>query len=95
MANHKSAVKRNKQNLERRARNRANKSRVKNAIKDIDKAINESKSVEEAQKALETAIPVIYRASVKGTIHKKNASRKVSRLTKRVNTFVKGAETAA
>ncbi len=86
MANHKSALKRNRQNLVRRSRNRANKTRIKNAVKAIDAAIAES-SLENAQAALKLAVPVICRAAVKGTIHKKNASRKVSRLTKRVNAF--------
>lgn len=95
MANHKSALKRNRQSLERRARNRANKSRMKTAIKSIDTAINEAKSAEKAQQALVAAIPEICRAAVKGTIHKRNASRKVSRLTKRVNAFVKSTQTAA
>jgi small subunit ribosomal protein S20 len=42
-------------------------------------------SVEMAQEALKVAIPVIAKTGGKGTIHKKNASRKVSRLTKGVN----------
>ena len=87
MANHKSALKRNRQNLLRRLRNRSNKSRMKTAIKDVLTAI-EQNSVEGAQEALKAAIPVIARTAVKGTIHKKNASRKISRLTKRVNAFV-------
>ncbi len=89
MANHKSAIKRNRQNLLRRSRNRANKTRIKNVIKAVDAAILEQ-SAEKAQEALKTAIPVIQRAATKGTIHKRNASRKVSRLTKRVNSFVSG-----
>ncbi len=90
MANHKSALKRNRQSLLRRSRNRANKTRVKNAIKAVDAAIQE-KSAEKAQEALIAAVPVIQRAAVKGAIHKKNASRKVSRLTKRVNVFLSNA----
>ena len=90
MANHKSAIKRNRQNLLRRGRNRANKTRIKNVIKAVDAAILEQ-SAEKAQEALKTAVPVINRAAVKGTIHKKNASRKVSRLTKRVNLFLSGS----
>lgn len=71
----------------RRLRNRARNSRMKTAIKAVDAAI-EAKSVETAQEALLAAIPVIDRVAVKGNLHKKNASRKVSRLTKRVNAFV-------
>lgn len=84
MANHKSAEKRNRQSIVRRLRNRTNKTRMKNAIKVVNAAI-EAGSLEDAQTALSSAIPVIAKTASKGTIHKKNASRKVSRLTKRVN----------
>ena len=94
MANHKSAIKRNRQSLVRRARNRANSSKMKTAIKAVDAAIEEQ-SVEKAQAALRAAIPVIQKVASKGTLHKKTASRKVSRLTKRVNSFVASAQSAA
>jgi small subunit ribosomal protein S20 len=84
VANHKSAEKRNRQSIVRRLRNRTNKTRMKNAIKVVNAAI-EAGSLEDAQTALSSAIPVIAKTASKGTIHKKNASRKVSRLTKRVN----------
>lgn len=87
MANHKSALKRTRQSIVRRTRNRANRSTVKTAIRQVTDAI-EQKSVEVALEALKEAIPVIDRAAVKGAMHKKTASRKVSRLTKRVNEFV-------
>ena len=92
MANHKSALKRNRQNVVRRARNRANKTKIKNAIKAIDAAIADN-NPETAQAALKVAIPTIMRVASKGTIHKKTASRKVSRLTRRVNAFA--AQSAA
>ncbi len=84
MANHKSAEKRNRQATVQRMRNRAIKSRMKNTIRQVDEAIAAG-SVEKALEALKIAIPVIAKTGAKGTIHKKNASRKVSRLTKRVN----------
>ena len=87
MANHKSALKRNRQNVVRRARNRANKTKIKTAVKAVNEAIEEN-SLDAAKAALQTAIPVIMRAASKGTIPKKTASRKVSRLTKRVNGYV-------
>lgn len=90
MANHKSALKRNRQSLVRRARNRANKSEVKTAIRKVADAI-EQKSVDGALEALKAAIPVIDRAAVKGAMHKNTASRKVSRLTKHVNALAQGA----
>ncbi|MEW6593596.1 MAG: 30S ribosomal protein S20 [Thermodesulfobacteriota bacterium] len=90
MANHKSALKRNRQSQVRRARNRANKSEVKTAIRRVTDAI-EQKSLDGAQEALKAAIPVIARAAVKGAMHKNTASRKVSRLTRHVNELVKEA----
>ena len=95
MANHKSALKRNRQSLVRRERNRMNRSKVKTAIKKVDTAITVDDSVEKAREALVAAVPVIERAAVKGAFHKKNASRKVSRLTRRVNTFARSKESAA
>lgn len=57
---------------------------MKNAVKAVDAAIDAGLQ-EDAQTALQIAIPVIAKTASKGTIHKKNASRKVSRLTRRVN----------
>ncbi len=84
MANHKSAEKRNRQSLVRRARNRINKTRMKNCIRTVEEAIAAG-SIEQAREALQLAVPVIAKTASKGTIHKRNASRKVSRLTLRVN----------
>jgi len=95
VANHKSALKRERQSLRRRERNRANKTKIKTLSKNVLAAIDEAKSPEQAQAALKIAIPVIQKTATKGTIHKKNASRKVSRLTKRVNNFLKNVESAA
>ena len=95
MANHKSAIKRNKQSLLRRDRNRANRTKVKTAIKKVDAAMEVEGSAEKAQEALLAAVPIIERAAVKGAFHKKAASRKVSRLTKRVNKFAGSKESAA
>jgi len=86
LANHKSALKRHRQSLVRRSRNRAIKSVLRTSIKSVRVAV-EQNSQEEAQAALKVAIPIINRAASKGTIHKNNASRKVSRLTRSVNTM--------
>lgn len=84
MANHKSAEKRNRQAQIRRLRNRINRTKMKNVVRSLNEAID-SGSVEEAKEALQAAVPVIAKTASKGTIHKKNASRKISRLTRRVN----------
>jgi len=84
VANHKSAEKRNRQSQVRRLRNKINKSKMKTAIRKIDEAVVAG-SADEAREALSKAIPVIAKTASKGTIHKKTASRKISRLTRRVN----------
>ncbi len=90
MANHKSAEKRNRQNQLQRLRNRSNKSKMKGVVKKVIEAL-EQKAGDQAQEALKAAIPVIEKTAVKGSIHKRNASRKVSRLTKRVNALLGAA----
>ena len=95
MANHKSALKRNRQSLVRRERNRMNRTKVKTVVKKIEAAMGVDGSVEKAREALVDAIPVIERAATKGAFHKRTAARKVSRLTKRVNGFAKSKESAA
>lgn len=84
MANHKSALKRDRQSKVRRMRNRVNKSKLKTAVGVVEQAI-EAGSEEQAREALQNAASVIQKTASKGSIHKKTASRKVSRLTKRVN----------
>ena len=90
MANHKSAEKRNRQNQLQRLRNRSNKSKMKGVVKKVLEAL-EQKAGDQAQEALKVAIPIIEKTAVKGSIHKRNASRKVSRLTKRVNALLSAA----
>lgn len=84
MANHKSAIKRDRQSKARRLRNRMNKSAMKTAVRRVEEALVAG-SEEDARSALANAVPVIQKTAAKGTIHKKTASRKVSRLTRRVN----------
>ena len=84
MANHKSALKRARQNEVRRIRNKSTKTRIKNIVKDVRLAVGE-KSKESALTKLDTAKSIIDNAAKKGVIHKKSASRKISRLSKIVN----------
>lgn len=83
LANHKSAIKRHKQSLKKAARNRANRTRVKNAVKAVRLAVQE-KDAEKAAAAFVKATSVLDKASGKGALHKRNASRKISRLAKAV-----------
>ncbi|MGM0454463.1 MAG: 30S ribosomal protein S20 [Thermodesulfobacteriota bacterium] len=85
MANHKSALKRIKQNSKRRMRNRAVKTRVKTSEKQVRSAAKASGDVSgEMQKAQS----VIDKAAKKGVIHRKTAARKISRLSRRANASV-------
>jgi small subunit ribosomal protein S20 len=84
MAVHKSTIKRARQNKKRYIYNRAIKSVVKTGIKNLLAAL-ESKNNETVQPQLKKVIVSINKAATKGVMHKKTASRRISRLTKRVN----------
>lgn len=87
MANHKSALKRARQNEIRRMRNKSYKTRVNNVTKLVRLDGDES-SVETITTNLNIAKSVIDIAAKKGVIHKKTAARKISRLSKFANTAV-------
>jgi len=86
LANHKSAIKRARQNEVRRLRNKSSKTRIKNIVKDVKLAVSENSS-EEALKHLDISKSIIHKAAKKGAIHPKTASRKISRLSRLVNTI--------
>ena len=86
MANIKSAKKRILVTKTRNERNKAIKSAVKTAIKKVDAAVA-AKDKEAASAALLAATSAIDKAAKKGVYHKNNASRKVSRLAKAVNSI--------
>lgn len=86
MANHKSALKRNRQNLIRNARNTHVRSNMRTIVKQVRTAVATGDQ-EEAQAGLEKAVPCIDKAATKGVIHKATASRKISRLTKLVKSM--------
>jgi small subunit ribosomal protein S20 len=79
-----SAKKRVRQNLKRRARNRARKDLIKESVKGFTAALTGGK-IADAEKALKKAVQKLDRVAGKGTIHKNTAARKRSRLTKRLN----------
>lgn len=84
MANIKSAKKRIKVIERKTARNRRVKEHVKAALKAFEAAMAEG-NLEDAQAKLVAAEKKLMQAASKGTLNKKAASRKVSRLTKRLN----------
>ena len=82
MANHKSAVKRAKQNEIKYMRNKAVRTQVKNVIKKIRL---DAEAGNNPSKNLDVAKSVIDKAAKKGVIHKRSAARKISRLSKLSN----------
>ena len=86
MANIKSAKKRILVNETRAARNKSIRSKVKTAMKKVDAAVAAGDKAA-AQAALLAATSEIDKAASKGVYHKNNASRKVARLSKAVNTI--------
>ncbi|WP_027370747.1 30S ribosomal protein S20 [Desulfovermiculus halophilus] len=84
MANTKQALKRHRQSLKARSRNRVVKSHVKNAVKAVRSAV-QANDLDQAREALQRANSVLDKAAGKGVIHKNNAHRRVSRLNKAVN----------
>lgn len=86
MANHKSALKRNRQNEKKNERNKHVRSTLRTFIKRVREAVAQ-KDAGAAKEALAAAIPVIDGAASKGVIHRNNASRNVSRLTRLVGTL--------
>ena len=86
MANHRSAEKRARQNEKRRLRNKAVRTRVKHVTKNV-RSLSGEGSKEAALAKLNTAQSMIDKAAKKGVIHKNTAARKISRLSKLVNTL--------
>lgn len=89
MANIKSAIKRidiAKRNTER---NKPVRTEMKNAIKNFNQAIEEDR-IDDAKELLIVADQKLKKAANKNVIHKKQASRKISRLAKKLNQKVVG-----
>lgn len=88
MANHKSAIKRIRQNEKRRLHNRAFRNRARTLVKKARVAIA-SGDAEEAQRATMTAVRDLDKLASRGVIHKRNAARRKSRLTKQMMALMK------
>lgn len=86
MANHKSAEKRHRQSKIRNARNTHIRSTMRTYVKKVRMAVAEG-DTDTAKSMLDKVIPYIDKAATKGVIHKATASRKISRLSKLVNTM--------
>ena len=83
MANIKSQIKRNRQNIKRRSRNRVYRGSARTYVKKARLAI-ESGDIEAARAATIQAASALDKAAQKGVLHKNNASRRKSRLMKQL-----------
>ncbi len=86
MANHKSAEKRARISLRRRAINAKTLSKVRSLEKKVRKAVT-AKDKDESSKALVEYSSAIAKAAQKGRVPSRTASRKISRLSKAVSTL--------
>ena len=83
MANTKSAIKRIRRISEQTAVNKARKSRFRNALKKMNTLID-TKKKDEALKFLPKLNSELMKIAKTGVIKKQNASRNVSRITKKI-----------
>ena len=83
MANTKSARKATRKIARRTAVNKSRRSHVRTALRDVETAIASGDKTA-ALTALKAAEPQLVRAARKGVLHKKTASRKISRLTRQL-----------
>ncbi len=84
MATHVDAIKRNRQNIIRRQRNRTYRTTLRNQVKAIRAAIDAG-DAEKAQELLPVVTRTLHRTAQKGVIHQKNADRRISRIARAVN----------
>lgn len=89
-----SALKRVRQNAKLNLRNKAVRTRIKGIVKKLRASVA-SKDKETVTGTLAEAQKVISAAASKGILHKNTASRKISRLTKLVNTLLAAKPEAA
>jgi len=86
MAHSLSAKKRARQNIKSNTINRARKSRVKTQIKHFEQALSAS-DTEKAKAQFRLVAQKLDKTASTGTMHKKTAARKKSRLAKKLNSL--------
>jgi small subunit ribosomal protein S20 len=84
LANTKSAIKRARQNIKRRVRNRIVRSSTRTYVKKA-RTLIEGEDTSLATEAVREAVSALDKAAQKGVIHRNNAARRKSRLMKRLN----------
>lgn len=93
MANTKSAIKNIRKSARKQKRNRVFRSQARTFVKKARVQIKAGK-LEEAQATILVAIKALDKAAEKGIIHKNNAARSKSRLTKHLNQALEAANVA-
>ncbi len=83
MANTKSAKKAARQTVKRTERNKSRRTQLRSSVRKVEEAIAAGDKAA-AQAALKDAEPVLARTAQRGIVHRKTASRNVSRLVKRI-----------
>ena len=83
MDRHPQQIKRERQDIKRRARNVSNMSRLRTEIKNVLQSTDKDKAQEEYTKA----VSLIDKAVGKGLIHKNTAARRKSRITRHLNSL--------
>jgi small subunit ribosomal protein S20 len=86
MANTPQAKKRILRNAKRTEINRARVSRIRTFVKQVESALAAGNK-DEAKAALARVQPELFRGVARGVLHKNTASRKFSRLTRRLATL--------
>lgn len=89
MANIKSAIKRIQVAKRNELQNKCRNTQVKTAIKKFNQALDLGK-LDEAKELLKDVDKKLKTAATKNVIHKNQASRKISRLTKKLNNKLVG-----
>lgn len=87
MANKKSAAKQARQSEVSRVRNLSRRSAIKTAAKKVINAIETGQPLDKTQELLSDVTAKLARAKSKGVLHKNTASRKLSRLSKKVSDY--------
>lgn len=87
MATHKSAIKRHRQSLKRRDRNRAVKATLRTAVKKTVELITKGE-LDAAKTQAKATNRLFDKAAIHGILHKKTAARSVSRLYQKLSQAV-------
>ena len=90
MANHASALKRHRQSEKRRRRNQAIRSRLRHLVRAVREALGARDASTAASRLLD-ATRALDKAATKGVVHRRNASRRIARLTNAVGQLKTGS----